>query len=112
MVMHTPFSDRKQTIEKIAEFINSTGKHEVGRRLMTKLSQKIVKDGLIKQADMQAHEEYISEGLPARIINGNHSLYITIDTIVKQEDRYKELSRNFIICDDTLPMLKEKIRGL
>ena len=112
MIIHTPFTERATTMEKIAEFINSTGKYDTGRRLMTKLSQKIVKDGLVKQADMKAPEQYISEKLPARIINGNHSLFITIDTLVKQENRYSNLKRDFIICDDTLPVLKEKIRGL
>lgn len=112
MVIQTPFTERPETMKKIAEFINSTGKYEVGKRLITKLSSKVVKDGLVKQADLQAPEQYISETLPARIINGNHSLFITIDTIVKQEDAYSSLHKNFVICDDTLPVLKEKIRGL
>lgn len=112
MVIQTPFTERSATIEKIAEFIRSTGHVEVGQRLMSKLASKIVKDGLIKEADLKAPEEYISPTLPARIINGNHSLFITIDTIVKQENRYSSLKHQFIICDDTLPVLKEKIREL
>jgi len=112
MIMQTPFTERAESMEKIAEFINSTGHHEVGKRLMTKLSAKIVKDGLIKESGLKAPEEYISKKLPARIINGNHTLFITIDTIAKKENDFKELNRNFIICDGTLPELKEKIRGL
>ena len=112
LIIETPFMDRPQAMEKIAEFVRSTGHIEKGRDLMKKLANKIVKDGLVKQADMKAPEEYISKNLPARIINGNHSLYITIDTIVKQEQNLANLRQNFIIADDTLPVLKEKIREL
>jgi hypothetical protein len=111
-IMETPFSDRPQAMDKIAEFIRSTGHFEQGRNLIAKLAHKIVRDGLVKEADMKAPEAYISETLPARIINGNHSLYITIDTIVKQHDELSNMRRNFTIVDDTLPVLKEKIRGL
>lgn len=112
MLIQTPFTDRPAAMDKVAEFIRSTGHVAKGRELMKKLAAKIVKDGLVKQADMRAPEEYISETLPARIINGNHSLYITLDTIVKKEEHYLGMQRNFTICDDTLPVLKEKIRGL
>jgi hypothetical protein len=112
MIIETPFTDRADAMEKIAEFIRSAGHKDVGVRLMEKLSKAVVSSGLIKQADLQAPEQYISETLPARIINGNHSLYITIDTIVKHQDRISSLKNSFIICDDTLPVLKEKIRGL
>ena len=112
LIMETPFTERADAMDKIAEFVRSAGNIEVGKRLMQKLSSAIVSAGLVKEADLKAPEEYISETLPARIINGNHSLYITIDTIVKHEDRISSLKRDFIICDDTLPVLKEKIRGL
>ena len=112
MIMETPFLDRADAMDKIAEFVRSAGHSEVGKRLMQKLSSAIVKSGLIKEADLKAPEQYISETLPARIINGNHSLYITIDTIVKHEDLASNLKRDFIISDNTLPVLKEKIRGL
>lgn len=112
MIMQTPFTERAAAMDKIAEFVRGAGHVEKGRALMQKLAQKIVKDGLVKQADMRAPEEYISEGLPARIINGNHSLYVTLDTIVKKEEHLVGMQRNYIICDDTLPVLREKIRGL
>lgn len=111
-VISTPFTERLETMEKIAEFVRSTGHLEVGRRLMEKLSAEVARTGLVKEADLKAPEEYISENLPARIINGNHSLYITIDTIVKREHELANYQRNFTIVDDTLPVLKEKIRGL
>jgi len=111
-IIETPFTDRLEAMEKIAEFIRSAGQIELGQKLMKKLSHQIAKDGLIKEADMKAPEEYISETLPARVINGNHSLYITIDTIAKKMDTLHGMRRDFVIVDDTLPMLKEKIRGL
>lgn len=112
LIMQTPFTDRAQAMDKIAEFVRGAGNIAVGRELMSKLAQKIVKDGLVKQADMKAPEEYISETLPARIINGNHSLYITIDTIVKGDSCLGDLKNHQMIVDGSLPVLKEKIRGL
>lgn len=112
MIMQTPFLERPAAMEKIAEFVRGTGKVSTGKELMRKLANKVVRDGLVKEADLKAPEEYISETLPARVINGNHSLYITIDTIVKEEHCLSNMRKNFIIADDTLPVLKEKIRGL
>jgi len=112
LIIETPFTEREAAMEKIAEFVRSTGHIELGRELMRKLASKVTRDGLMKTAGMKAPEEYISEKLPARIINGNHSLFITIDTIVKEEDCLSNMRKNFIIADDTLPVLKEKIRGL
>lgn len=111
-VIETPFTDRLEALEKIAEFVRATGKIELGQKLMQKLAKQVAKDGLVKEADMKAPEEYISETLPARVINGNHSLYITIDTIAKKMDNLSNMRRDFVIVDDTLPVLKEKIRGL
>lgn len=112
LIMETPFTDRADAMDKIAEFVRGAGEIELGRELMRKLASKISRDGLIKEADMKAPEEYISETLPARIINGNHSLYITIDTIVKNQCQVLGMQKDFIIADHTLPQLKEKIRGL
>lgn len=112
LIIQTPFTDRGDAMDKIAEFVRGAGNIAVGRALMSKLAQKIVKDGLVKQADMRAPEEYISETLPARIINGNHSLYITIDTIVKGEHCLGDLKHHQMIVDGSLPVLKEKIREL
>jgi hypothetical protein len=114
MIMQTPFTDRAEAMEKIAEFVRSANQAHIGRgrELMKKLAAKIVRDGLIKQADLRAPEEYIAEGLPARIVNGNHVLYITIDTINQRQREWDDLNRSFIICDDTLPKLRETIRGL
>lgn len=112
MLIETPFTERLEAMDTIAEFVRGAGSVEVGRELMSKLAAAVAKAGLVKEADMRAPEEYISETLPARIINGNHSLYITIDTIVKAEHCLGDMNRNFIIADGTLPVLKEKIREL
>lgn len=111
-VIGTPFSERPSALEKLAEFVRGTGEFEIGRELMKKLASKIVREGLIKQADMKAPEQYISEKLPARIINGNHPLFITIKTIRDKQKYLSDCNNGFIICDDTLPLLKEKIREL
>lgn len=112
MVMETPFSDRGQAMDKIAEFVRSAGFKEVGKTLMAKLASTVKSQGLIKEADLKAPEEYISDKLPARIINGRHQLYITIETLHKLQEHELGLQRNYEIVDSSLPVLKEKIREL
>jgi len=112
LVMETPFTDRGIAMDKIAEFVRSAGFKEVGKDLMAKLSHVVKSQGLIKQADLKAPEEYISDKLPARIINGRHQLYITIQTLHKLQEQELGLQRNYEIVDSSLPILKEKIREL
>lgn len=112
MIIQESFTERPAAMEKVAEFIRSAGHIKVGQDLMGKLISSVVKAGLVKEADLKAPQEYISEKLPARIINGNHSLYITLDTIIKRNDDNSLYSRAYEIVDSKLPPLKEKIREL
>lgn len=113
LVMQTPFSDRDSAFDKIAEFVRGSTKDvEIGRTLMRKLSEESVRSGLVKKAGLRAPEEYISETLPARIVNGNHTLYIMIDTIGTLRQEALELARRRELVDSTLPVLREKIRAL
>lgn len=112
LIIQAPFSERPSAMETVAEFIRSTGHSKVGQDLMGKLINTVVKAGLVKEADLKAPQEYISEKLPARIINGNHSLYITLDTIIKRNNDNDLYSRAYEIVDSKLPPLKEKIREL
>lgn len=114
MILETPFFERGQAMDKIAHFINSSidGEASVGMSIMKKLAADIKKRGLIKEADLKAPAEYISEKLPARIVNGRHALYITIQTIKDKSSHYEDCQRVHEIVDSSLPVIREKIRAL
>lgn len=112
MVLEYSLEDRGQAIEKVAEFLRGCGRPEYSRPLMKKFSHVLKRQGLVKEADLKAPEEYISDKLPARIINGTHSLYITIKTLFDKYDHQSTLSNRYEIVDSSLPVVKEKIRAL
>ena len=112
MILEHPFEQRGQAIEKIAEFVGNCGKVAHGRQLMKKLAHVLKRQGLVKEDDLKAPEEYISDKLPARIINGTHSLYITIKTLYDKYDHQSTLGQKYEIVDSSLPVIKEKIRAL
>lgn len=112
MVIEYPFEDRKEGVEKVAEFLRGCGYSELGQSLMKKLSHVLKKQGLIKVADLKAPEQYISDKLPARVVNGRHALYITVKTLQDQVDYHSTLGKNYEIVDSSLPVVKEKIRAL
>ena len=113
LIMQQPLAERGDAFAKIASFVNSTtGKPEYKVNLMRKFAHVLKGQGLIKAADLKAPEEYISESLPAQIINGRHPLYITIKTIMDNYDQHAYLHRQHEIVDSSLPVVKEKIRAL
>ncbi len=114
MVIREDYGMRGQALETVAEFMRGACENnvELGQRLMSKLSFVLKRQGLVKEADLKAPAEYISETLPARIVNGNHSLYITIDLLAKKEREISDVNRQWLIVDNSLPELKEKIREL
>jgi hypothetical protein len=113
LVLEESFEDRGMAFEKIAEFLRGCeGKMEYKLGLMKKLAHVAVKQGIVKEADLKAPEQYISDKLPARIINGNHSLYITIKTLFDNYDYHNGIREKSLIVDGSLPVVKEKIREL
>lgn len=112
MILEQPFEDREKGLAKIGEFLKSAGHPEHGRMLLAKLSHVLKRQGLIKEADLKAPEHYISDKLPARIINGRHALYITIKTLFDKYETDRELCNRHEIVDSCLPVIKEKIREL
>lgn len=112
LICEFPFEERKVGLEKIAEFLRGCGRHEHGARLMSKLSHVLSRQGLVKKADLKAPEEYISDKLPAQIINGNHSLYVTVQTLFERIDGRLGCGHQYEIVDSSLPMIREKIRAL
>jgi DNA-binding transcriptional MerR regulator len=112
MILEYPFSDRGQAMDKIAEFLRGCGKPDQSQFLMKKLSHVMKRQGLIKEADLKAPEQYINADLPCRIVNGRHSLYLTVKTIMDQYDWRDTLHNRYEIVDSSLPTIKEKIREL
>lgn len=114
LVMEQPFTERGAAMTKIAEFVRSASEdnESLAKYLMKKLAAVVGGQGLIKQADLKAPEEYIDMKMPAKIVNGRHALYITIKTLKDIRQEYDPLHRGYEIVDSSLPELKEKIRGL
>lgn len=114
LVIKTPFTQRVEAIEKIAEFVRGSinGDATTGLRLMKKIAGAIKKAGLVKEADLKAPAQYINENLPARIVNGRHVLYVTIQTIRDKSSDYENCQRVHEIVDSSLPVIREKIRAL
>lgn len=112
LVLETPDDEKAKTMDKIAEFVASCGNHDQGRKLMHKLATVMRRQGIMKEADLKAPDQYISKNTPARIINGNHGLYITVKTIFERQDLASSLHNRYEIVDSSLPIIQEKIREL
>jgi hypothetical protein len=124
MLIEIPFAERGEGLQKIAEFVRSAmepkkdapalpeKKKKRAALLIAKIAHVMTTQGLYKFAEQQAPESLINYDLPAKIINGNHSLYITINTLGGKWDEEEHMRSNRGIVDATLPQLKEKIRGL
>lgn len=112
MILEYPFEERGAAMDKIAEFLRGCGKTEQSQLLIKKLAHVMKRQGLVKEADLKAPEQYISDKLPCRIVNGRHSLYLTVKTIMDQYDWRDTLHNRYEIVDSSLPTIREKIREL
>ena len=112
MVLEVPLEERGKTVEKIAEFVACCGDHAKGRNLMKKFAHVLKRQGIVKTADLKAPEEYISDKLPARIVNGKHELYVTVKTLFDKFDYASNMLHRYEIVDSSLPPIREKIREL
>jgi hypothetical protein len=116
MLMELPFEGRPEGMEKIAEFVRSAmlpkKKSKEAARLIVKISNVLKHHGLVKSADLKAPEEYISDKLPARVVNGRHPLYVHIDTLIHKWNELEQVRQGREIVDSSLPLVKEKVRGL
>lgn len=113
MVLEHSFAERGAAMDKVAEFLRGCSeKPEHNRALIKKLAHVMKRQGLVKEADLKAPEEYISDKLPCRIVNGRHQLSILVKTIMDQYDQRDVLHNRYEIVDSSLPVIKEKIREL
>lgn len=116
---------RVKVLGEFYSFIKSAGM-EAGRKALAKVAYVLVKEGKIepgvgkklmdffmsKEADEKAPIDIISQNLPARIVNGQHPLYITLKTIEDNSGNVLRFERDSTLVDDKLRLLKQKIRAL
>lgn len=121
-------SDRMSTMGQILLFAKSAGFEEKGKALLNKVAHVTSYNGLIskesleevskfflsKEADCKAPQSLISEDLlgKVQIINGDHPLYITLQTINKNDSELAKTRDYANIAQDKLTILKQKIRAL
>lgn len=117
-------AERMKIIGNITHFMKCAGL-EAGRRPLAKLAYVLGKEGLlnpeqaktafehlIKEADQTAPEELISEWLSARVVNGEHPLYISLKTFCDNHSRALEAGRKDKMIQDQLNVVKQKVRAL
>lgn len=95
----------KKLLAKVAYVLGKEGKLEPAHA--TKAIEYFT-----KEADCTAPDELISENMPARIVNGDHPLYISIKTIDNIQSRRDRNHRDAHLVHDKLQILKQKIRAL
>lgn len=116
---------RMQVLGTIDHFVKCA-EMTYARQSIAKLAYILAKEGLLlpghaktalsyfmsKEADLKAPVELISPHLPAKVVNGNHPLYITLKTFKHHADRMLESARRSNTVDDRLHILGERIRAL
>ncbi len=119
--------DRFKTLGSCFHFAKIAGFEDVSKETFAKLAYVLGKEGLIepsrakaamsyfmdKTADQKAPEHLISKNLTGvEICNGQHPLYITLNTIEVHKRRKCGLENRFKIVQDTLEGLSQRIRAL
>lgn len=121
-------SSRLSTLGQIFLFTKSAGFETKGKDLLNKVAHVISYNGLIskesledltkffmsKEADCKAPQSLISDELlgKVQIVNGDHPLYITLETINKYDSELAKTRDYSNIAQDKLKILKQKIRAL
>jgi hypothetical protein len=121
-------TQRLDTIGQIFVFSKQAGFESKAKELLTKVAHIVNMSGLIskqnldevsnffmsKEADCKAPQSLISEKLlgHVQIVNGDHPLYITLQTINKAEAEAMKSREYALIAQDNLKILKQKIRAL
>lgn len=115
---------RIQVLSSLDEFVKSSGIRE-GMEMLAKLAYVIGREGLItpkqtraafnhfmKNASAEAPQQLVSEWLPARVINGDHPLYVTLKTFKSNKDKATGSSDRGGLVDDKLQLIEQKVRAL
>lgn len=119
--------DRYRTFGSCYHFAKVAGFGEMAKPTFAKLAYVLGKEGLIepknakeamsyfmsKEADQKVPEHMISKALDGvEICNGNHPLYIKLNTIEVHKRAKEGLENRFKIVQDTLEGLSQRIRAL
>ncbi len=117
--------ERMTILGAIDHFIK-TAEMSFARPSLAKLAHVLAREGLLlpehadkavdfllsKEADLKAPAEMISPLLPARVVNGNHPLYITLKTFRECVDDMRMSSNRQGLIQDRLDVVKQRIRAL
>lgn len=119
--------DRFKVIGSCYHFAKMAGFDEVSKPMFAKLAYVLGKEGKLepamvrqamdyfmsKTADQKVPEHLISKNLTGvEICNGQHPLYISLDTVETFKRRKEGLENRFKIVQDTLEGLSQRIRAL
>lgn len=117
-------TERLKALCALDEFVKSAGIHE-GRAALAKLAFILGREGLIsprqskvaceyfvKEADCKAPEELISDWLPAKIVNGEHPLYVTLKTFRDKKRDLLDAENDYKIVQDKFNVVRQKVRAL
>ena len=115
---------RMQLLGTLDHFVKSSG-ITLGRRPLAKLAYALGKEGLLgqrhaelaldhltKKADCKAPQEMISEWLPAKVVNGTHPLYITLQTFRDRTEAGDQMAQSGKLIQDNLKVIRQKVRAL
>jgi len=96
----------KKSLAKLAYVLGKEG------LLWPEHTEKAMGYFLSKEADQNAPQEIISGWMQARVVNGQHPLYITLKTFRDTEQSLRECSDRSNIIQDKLHITKQRIRAL
>lgn len=119
-------SARMKMLGALDHLVKVAEQEGVGRRALAKLAALLGREGklepahakvainyfLSKEADQKAPQELISENLQARVINGQHPLYITLKTVADNEADLLRFQQERDMVQDKVRILRQKIRAL
>ena len=117
--------ERMKLLGTLDHFVKQAGM-PIGRKALAKLAYVLGREGLLeekhaksaidyfmaKEADCKAPQELISSWLPARVVNGNHPLYITLKTFHEHKDRFADYAAKSKLVQDKLDIVRQKVRAL
>lgn len=118
-------TERLQVIGSIDHFVKCAGMR-FARTSLAKLAHVLKQEGLLlpqsaeetidyfmsKEADVKAPDELISPWISARVVNGNHPLYITLKTFRDATQEARDCSHRYNLIHDQVEMVKQRIRAL
>lgn len=112
-LLEMPFSKRASVFKKFAAAAYKHVSEENTLAKMAAIQHALERLGVMeKTAALEAPEQYISEHMPAEIINGNNTLMIRVKTMMNYNRAAQEAFSRYSMVDDTIPQIKEAIREL